>query len=93
MDIVRQSLAVVFVLASLWAALCLVRKKGWRIKAPAGLVESRGKLTLTARHSVHLIRIGERNLILALHPGGVTFLGDALEASGPRKDIGAGGTV
>ncbi len=41
-----------------------------------GGLESRGKLALTARHSIHLIRVGDRNLILALHPEGVTFLGD-----------------
>ena len=82
MDIVRQSLAIVFVFALLWTALWLVRKKGWsgmirRIKPAPGPLESRGRLVLTARHSVHLIRVGDRSLILALHPDGVTFLGDA----------------
>ncbi len=46
-------------------------------KAAPSLLESRGKLALTARHSIHLIRIGDRNIILALHPEGVTFLGEA----------------
>jgi flagellar biogenesis protein FliO len=85
MDIVRQSLAIVFVFALLWTALLFLRKRGWsgirRTKLIAGVLESRGKLTLTARHSIHLIRIGDRNLILALHPEGVTFLGDAQIAS------------
>ena len=86
MDIVRQSLAIVFVFALLWTALWFVRKKGWtgmirRAKPLPGLLESRGKLVLTAQHSVHLIRIGDRNLILALHPDGVTFLGDAHPAA------------
>jgi flagellar biogenesis protein FliO len=80
MDIVRQSLAIVFVFALLWTALSFLRKKGWtrswKAKALPGLLESRGKLALTARHSIHLIRIGDRSLILALHPDGVTFLGD-----------------
>jgi len=82
MDLVRQSLAIVFVFALLWTALWFVRKKGWtgtirRTKPARSLLESRGKLVLTARHSVHLIRVGDRNLILALHPDSVTFLGDA----------------
>ena len=80
MDLVRQSLAIVFVFALLWTALWFVRKKGWmvrRTKPAPGRLESCGKLVLTARHSVHLIRAGDRNLILALHPDGVTFLGDA----------------
>lgn len=84
MDIARQSLAIVFVLALLWAALWLLRKRGWaglRTKAVHGVLESRGKLTLTARHSIHLVRVGDRSLILALHPEGVTFLGYALSTS------------
>ncbi len=52
-----------------------------RTKSVAGLLESRGKLALTARHSVHLVRVGDRNLILALHPDGITFLGDAVPAA------------
>jgi flagellar biogenesis protein FliO len=86
MDIFRQSLAILFVFALLWTALWFVRKKGWtgmrRFKTVPGLIESRGKLTLTARHSVHLVRIGDRTLVLALHPDGVAFLGDAAPAAG-----------
>jgi len=94
MDIVRQSLAIVFVFALLWTALSFLRKKGWtrswKTKALPGLLESRGKLALTARHSIHLIRIGDRSLILALHPDGVTFLGDALAAADcERKEMSA----
>jgi flagellar biogenesis protein FliO len=84
MDIARQSLAIVFVFALLWTALWLLRKRRWvgmrRTKPLPGVLESRGKLALTARHSVHLVRVGDRNLILALHPEGVTFLGDAVAA-------------
>jgi flagellar biogenesis protein FliO len=98
MDIVRQSFVIVVVFALLWTALSFLRKKGWakmpswagirRTKTASGLLESRGKLMLTARHSIHLIRIGERNMIIALHPDGVTFLGDALPAAdGKRKEM------
>jgi flagellar biogenesis protein FliO len=84
MDIVRQSLALVFVFALLWTALRFLRKRGWtgiRLTKPTpGLLESLGKLALTARHSVHVVRVGDRNLILALHPEGITFLGDAVPA-------------
>jgi flagellar biogenesis protein FliO len=91
MDIVRQSLAILFVFALLCLALWLVRKKGWiamrRSKAVPSLLESRGKLVLTPRHSVHLVRVGDRNVVLALHPDGVTFLGDTvLLAACERKD-------
>jgi flagellar biogenesis protein FliO len=47
------------------------------------MLESRAKLALTARHSLHLVRIGDRDLILALHPAGLTFLGDL--APQPRR--------
>jgi flagellar biogenesis protein FliO len=90
MEIVRESLAVVFVFALLGTALGLLRKKTGRTRSAKGLVESRGKLALTARHSIHLIRIGERNLIVALHPAGVTFLGDTpLAVEDERKEHAA----
>jgi flagellar biogenesis protein FliO len=87
MDMVRQAFAILAVFALLWAALSFLRKPSW-VRMPGwmgirrtgpvpGLLESRGRLALTTRHSLHLIRIGDRNLILALHPGGITFLGDA----------------
>ena len=37
-------------------------------------MESRGRLALTAQHSLHLIRAGDRELVLAVHPGGVTVV-------------------
>jgi flagellar biogenesis protein FliO len=84
MDIARQSLAIVFVFTLLWTALWLLRKRGWtgvrRSNRLSNRLESRGKLVLSARHSIHLVRVGDRNLILALHPEGVTFLGDAAPA-------------
>lgn len=95
MDIVRQLLAILLVFALLWAALYSLRrsgkgrKPGWiamkRTKSASGLLESQGKLALTPRHSIHLIRIGDRHLILALHPDGVTFLGDIQPAAGGRR--------
>ena len=91
---IRQALAILFVFGLLWAALWLVRKKSWsgirRPKAAGGLIESRGKLALSPRHSVHLIRIGDRYLVLALHPEGVTFLGDEVSASTGERKQGAG---
>jgi flagellar biogenesis protein FliO len=86
MDIVRQSLAITLVFALLWAALWFLRKKGalrggfplragfGRGRARRGPLELRAKLALSAQHSVHLVRIGERELVLALHPCGVTLL-------------------
>jgi flagellar biogenesis protein FliO len=82
MDMVRQSLAITFVFALLWAALWLLRKKGRirigsrKARGEGGVLESRGKLVLSQQHSVHLVRIGQRDLVLALHPSGVTLLAE-----------------
>lgn len=82
MDIVRQSLAITFVFALLWAGLWWLRKRNHiRISLPGGRggrgpIESRGKLALSAQHSVHLVRVADRELVLAVHPAGVTLLCD-----------------
>lgn len=82
METLRQSLALVFVFALLWMAVWFLRKKGWtavrRTKRGPGLLESRARLALSARHTVHLVQVGDRNMILVLHPDGVTFLGDVV---------------
>lgn len=88
MDIVRQSLAITFVFAMLWLALWLLRRRGaLRIRFPKGrgdasLLESRAKVTLSSQHSVHLVRIGQRELVVAVHPAGVTLLCDLSPGSG-----------
>ena len=84
MDLARESLALVLVFGLLWAALWLLRRKGnlrfERSKQAPARLKACGKLTLSAHHSIHLVRAGDRELILALHPEGVTFLGNtALE--------------
>ncbi|MGD0298757.1 MAG: flagellar biosynthetic protein FliO [Bryobacteraceae bacterium] len=82
MDIVRQSLAITFVFALLWTALWLLRKKGSirigprKARAECGMLESRGKLVLSQQHTIHLVRIGQRELVLAMHPSGVTLLAE-----------------
>ncbi len=82
MDLIRQLLAVAFVFALLWAALRALRSKDTirfhKTKAPDGhsILESRGRLALSPQHSVHWVRIGERNLLLAVYPSGITLLGD-----------------
>ena len=78
MDLARQSLAITLVFALLWAALWLLKRRGairMRETGPRhGLLRSRGKLSLTAQHSIHLVQIGDRDLVLAVHPAGITLL-------------------
>jgi flagellar biogenesis protein FliO len=82
MDIVRQSLAITFVFALLWAALWTLKRRG-AIRPRLGKnshepqrLESRGRLALTAQHSLHLVRAGDRELVLAVYPAGVTVVSD-----------------
>jgi flagellar biosynthetic protein FliO len=92
MDIVRQSLALAFVFALLWAALWLLRKKGpIRFRYPGSragrnTLESRAKLPLSAQHALHLVRIGERELVLAVHPAGVSVLCDLAPPSASGEE-------
>ena len=92
MDLARQSLAISFVFALLWAGLWLLKRRGViRIRgnpSSQGLLESRGKLSLTAQHSIHLVRAGDRNLVLAVHPAGVTFLCDSVSGVARESEGG-----
>lgn len=83
MEIFRQSLAILLVFALLGAVAVLVRRKSGNARLTPAMLQARGKLALTARHSIHLVRIGDRNLILALHPAGITFLGDLAPPARP----------
>jgi len=87
MDILKQSLAIALVFGLLWLALRLVRKRsgmsaGFLSGRPGrGPMESLGKLVLTPQHSLHIVRAGGQELILAAHPRGITVLGDSARAA------------
>jgi len=67
-------------LASIAAAL------GWRRPAPRVLVCD-GALWLTPRHSLHLVRCGARQWLIACHPGGATVV-DEVGAAQQRRSGG-----
>lgn len=94
MDVIRQSLAITFVFLLLWAALWLLRKKrGISFstgRASKGLLESRAKLALSAQHALHLVRIGDRELLLAVYPSGITVLYHLPPSSAPPIAPGGG---
>jgi flagellar biosynthetic protein FliO len=91
MDILRQALAVGLVLGLLAAALWLLRRQGlarWRGprlgRRAAGLMSPIERLALSPQHSLCLVRIGERALLVAVHSGGCSLL-----ASFPWRDLEA----
>ncbi|HTW66153.1 MAG TPA: flagellar biosynthetic protein FliO [Bryobacteraceae bacterium] len=91
MDLVRQSLSITLVFAFLFTVLWLLKRRGTiRIRGnppSRGSLESCGKLSLTAQHSIHLVRVGGRSMVLAVHPAGITFLCEAA-ATPPREAQG-----
>jgi len=93
MDIVQQALAICFVFALLWAALWLLRKRGMlnlraqRGKQDRSVLELRARLPLGAQHSLHLIRAGTREIVVATHPAGVTLLSELdINSSSETRD-------
>ena len=80
MDVVRQLLAITVVFGLLWLALWLLRRRGAIRTSARGTdpqaIQSCGRLALTAQHSLHLIRAGERRVLLGLHSTGFTVICD-----------------
>ncbi|HET9319993.1 MAG TPA: flagellar biosynthetic protein FliO [Bryobacteraceae bacterium] len=76
----QQFLAVFLVLGLLGAALWLLRSRGLarfgglaRRKSTRHL-ESIARLPLTPHHSVHLVRVSDHAVLLALSPSGCTLV-------------------
>lgn len=81
MDLLQQILSVGLVIALLAGALWLLNRKGLAqfairrsSRTRAGRLEATDRLILTPHHSLHLVRVADRALLIALHPGGCTVL-------------------
>ena len=79
-----EPLAVIFVFLLLAAVVLLLRKRGFpRLAAGSDRqIEAVERLRLGPNHTLHLIRVGERRLLVATHGTGCTLLGDASVLSG-----------
>ncbi len=80
---IQDLLAMFVVFGLLGAAVVLLRKKGalvlnlpTRSGGSANDLTVRARLQLTPQHSLHWVRAGDREILLALHPGGCTVLSD-----------------
>ena len=80
-DILRQLTAVLFVFALLGAAVWLLaRRRGSGLfravlrSRATGALEVVDRVRLTPQHSVHLLRVGRRGLLVSVHPAGCTLL-------------------
>jgi flagellar biogenesis protein FliO len=81
MEGVQQILAVLFVLGLLGGTLFWLRSKGLARFAGTGLRRSGGRrmqslerLPLTAQHSLHLVSVSGKVLLIAVSPAGCTVL-------------------
>lgn len=77
----RQALSVLLVFGLLGLALWKLRQPGsvfrppWRKPgASARLIEAVERLALTPQHTLHLVRVEGRELIVATHPQGCALL-------------------
>lgn len=81
MESIQQALTVVAVLAVLACTLYWLRARGmaqfsmpgFRSGAPRRM-QSVERLPLTPQHSLHLIRVGGRELLVAVFPGGCSIM-------------------
>ena len=79
METVRQALATVAVFLALGAVLWLLRRTGragglgFR-RRPASRREAIERVPLSPHHALHLVRFGDRALLIAAHAGGCTLL-------------------
>lgn len=81
MEDIQQLIAVVAVLAALGGALFLLRSKGivqFGMKSAGGnnvrRLQSIERLPLTAQHSLHLVRVAGRVMLIAVSPQGCSIL-------------------
>lgn len=89
MDIVRQILAVLLVFGLLGAALWALRRRGslrgglpFRPPGRGRALEVVERLALTPQHSLHIVRIRSRELVVATYPNGSVVLTGAPEGEG-----------
>jgi len=81
MEQIQQILTVLFVLGLLGGTLYWLRSKGLARFAVRGIgrsanrrMQSLERLSLTPQHSLHLVSVGGRVLLIAVSPGGCSVL-------------------
>jgi flagellar biosynthetic protein FliO len=84
MESIQQALAVFTVLAMLGGALWLLRRKGlaqFNLRSGSGggrKMQSIERLALTPQHSLHLVQVAGRVLLVGVSPTGCSLLESGL---------------
>ena len=100
MDTLRQAGAAAGVLALLLLCLWWLRRKGWAapvwrgVTRPTRRLESIERLPLTAQHTLHLVRLGGRELLIASSPAGCALVhADGHTEAGAVANRASGGAA
>jgi flagellar biogenesis protein FliO len=81
MEVIQQTLVVIFVLGLLGAALYWLREQGiarfngkGMVRGGARRMQAIERLPLGPQHSLHLVNVSGRVLLIAVSPGGCSLL-------------------
>jgi flagellar biosynthetic protein FliO len=92
MEMFEQFAAVGVVLGALFAALWFLKHKGWARTASRGSRADGGprlevvdRLALTPHHSLHLVRLADRTLLVGISPNGCNLLECANGNTAPKS--------
>ena len=90
----QQALSVVLVLGILGGALWWLRRKGmaqFAFKTPGSgkrkSIQVIERMALTPQHSLHLVRVADRTMLIAASPSGCSILEGFREPSTERVEI------
>ena len=88
MEMFQQLSVIAAVLGFLWGGVWLMKRKGWaqtviRRARPNGQarLEVIDRLVLTPHHSLHLVRLADRTLLVGLSPHGCNLLESGIGAA------------
>ena len=94
MESMQQALSVVLVLALLGGALWWLRSRGaaqFAFKVPGGgkrrSMQVIERMALTPQHSLHLVKVADRTMLIAASPSGCSILEGFSEPVRERADI------
>ncbi|HEY3744398.1 MAG TPA: flagellar biosynthetic protein FliO [Bryobacteraceae bacterium] len=99
MELSQELIAIAIVLGLLWITLKVAHRRGrLRLHLPLRTsaeknLELIDRLALTAQHSIHSIRFGERVLLIATYPGGVEWLNVNKKSKSSEPSLAAAATA